>query len=110
MRACNSSGSSTAKTRLPKIRMLPRTVCSTGTRLSPNEATNAPKTISSNPRANGSASSSRARAVGVPMFFHQAISPSAAKLVEAADTKNSGASQTVSPHIGWFVALSSAPV
>src|SRR6202022_1107851 len=37
------------------------------------------------------------------------INPSVAKLVEAADARNSGDSQTVSLHIGWLVALSSAP-
>ena len=78
--------------------------------MSPSEATKAPKTISSRPSASGSAPSSRARASGVPMFFHRAISPSVARLVEAADARNSGDSQTVSLHIGWFVALRSAPV
>src|SRR5262249_41643499 len=62
------------------------------------------------PSARGSAASSRTRASGMPMSFHHAIRVMVARPVEAAEARNSGASQVVSLHIGWLVALSSAPV
>ncbi len=87
----------------------PCTVNNTGNRFEPSEMAKSPNTSSSSPSISGSTPLSRSRADSVPTFFHHAMKVIVAKLVEAADAKNSGASQVVSLHSGWLVALSKAP-
>src|SRR5262245_34192424 len=98
------------KISVPKIITLPWTVSRMGNRYSPSEARKAPSTTNSRPSANGSDPASRSRAAGVPAFRHQAINVIAARLVEAADARNNGDSQTVSLQTGWLVALNRPPV